>query len=230
VEKAGVSVNVASYVGMDNAWESVMGKSFARPTAKQINDMKVLLDEAMRDGALGLSTMLMMPPGSLATTDDLVELCSVVKKYGGCYSSHVRNEGDGVLDSVKEAIAVGERAGGPVDVIHLKIADQKLWGRMSELVALMDAARRRGVAVQANVYPYTRGNNDLASIIPPWAHEGGTRKMLERLKDPEQRPRLKKDIRDGIPGWYNHYTAVGGDWSRMLVSGKGSYAGLTVDR
>jgi N-acyl-D-aspartate/D-glutamate deacylase len=184
----------------------------------------------MKDGALGLSTMLMMPPGSLATTDDLVELCAVVKKHGGCYSSHIRNEGDGVFDSVKDAIAVGERAGVPVDVIHLKIADQKYWGRMNEVVALIDAARKRGVAVQANVYPYTRGNNNLASIIPPWAHEGGTAKMLERLKDPAQRPRLKKDIRDGIPGWYNHYTAVGGDWARMLVSGKGSYAGLTVDR
>jgi N-acyl-D-aspartate/D-glutamate deacylase len=86
------------------------------------------------------------------------------------------------------------------------------------------------VNVQANVYPYTRGNNDLASIIPPWAHEGGTAKMLERLKDPAQRPRLKKEIREGLPGWYNHYTAVGGDWSRMLVSGKGAYEGLTMDR
>ena len=101
---------------------------------------------------------------------------------------------------------------------------------MNEIVALIDAARKRGVNVQANVYPYTRGNNNLASIIPPWAHEGGTAKMLERLKDPAQRERLKKDIRDGIPGWYNHYTAVGGDWSRMLVSGKGSYEGLTMDR
>lgn len=230
VEKKGIAVNVASYVGMDNVWQSVMGTSYARPMPEQFGRMKQVLDGAMDDGALGLSTMLMMPPGSLATTDDLVDLCSVVKKHGGCFSSHIRNEGEGVFESVKEAIAVGERAGVPVDVIHLKIADQKLWGRMNEVVALIDAARQRGVAVQANVYPYTRGNNDLASIIPPWAHEGGTRKMLERLRDPQQRVRLKKDIRDGIPGWYNHYLAVGGDWSRMLVSGKGSYAGLTVDR
>src|SRR5205823_9188006 len=97
--------------------------------------------------------------------------------------------------AVKEAIAVGERAGVPVDVIHLKIADQHYWGRMNELVALVEAARKRGVNVQANVYPYTRGNNNLASIIPPWAHEGGTARMLERLKDPAQRERLKKEIR-----------------------------------
>ena len=228
--KNGVAVNVASYVGLDNVWQSVMGTSYSRPTPEQFGHMKEVVDASMKDGAIGLSTMLMMPPGSLATTDDLVELCKVVKKHGGSYSTHTRNEGDGVFDSVKEAIAIGERAGVPVDVIHLKIADQKLWGRMNEVVALIDAARKRGVNVQAHVYPYTRGNNDLASIIPPWAHEGGKQKMLERLKDPEQRVRLKKDIRDGLPGWYNHYAAVGGDWSRMLVSGKGSYAGLTVDR
>jgi N-acyl-D-aspartate/D-glutamate deacylase len=112
----------------------------------------------------------------------------------------------------------------------LKIADQKLWGRMGDLVAVIDAARRRGVDVQANVYPYTRGNNNLASIIPPWAHEGGKVKFLERLKSPDDRARMKKEITGGIPGWYNHYTAVGGDWSRMLISGKGRYEGLTMDR
>ena len=230
IDSAGVSVNVASYVGLDNVWQGVMGTSHARPTPEQFAEMKKLLDEGLRDGGFGLSTMLMMPPGSLATTDDLVELAKVVKAHGGIFSSHIRNEGTGVFDSVKEAIAVGERAGVPVDVIHLKIADQQHWGRMNEVVALIEAARLRGVNVQANVYPYTRGNNNLASIIPPWAHEGGTPKMLDRLKDPATRERLKKDIREGIPGWYNHYTAVGGDWSRMLVSGRGTYEGLTMDR
>src|SRR4029079_18797814 len=229
-EKAGVSLNVASYVGLDNLWESVMGKSHERPTAKQIEEMKSLLDDAMKDGALGLSSMLMMPPGSLATTDDLVELCSVVKKHGGIYASHIRNEGLGVFDAVKEAIAVGERAGVPVDIIHIKIADEKYWGKMKDIVALIEAARGRGINVQSNIYPYTRGNNNLASIIPPWAHEGGVVKMLERLKSPKERARLKKDITDGIPGWYNHYTAVGGDWARMLVSGRGQYEGLTIHR
>jgi N-acyl-D-amino-acid deacylase len=230
LEKAGISVNVASYAGLDNLWRSVMGESHERPSAEQRGRMKELLDEAMRDGAFGMSTLMAMPPGSLATTDDLVDLCRVVARHGGIYSTHNRNEGTEVFAAVKEAIAVGERAGVPVDIIHLKIADQKLWGRMGEVVALIEAARERGVNVQANVYPYTRGNNDLASIIPPWAHEGGRAKMLERLRDPGQRARMKEDIRGGIPGWYNHYTAVGGDWSRMLVSGKGRYEGLTVDR
>lgn len=230
VERGGVAVNVVSYVGINNLWEAAMGKSFARPTPAQFQQMKVLLDTELSAGAFGLSTQVMMPPGSLATTDDLVDLCSVVAKHKALFSSHIRNEGTGVFDAVKEAIAVGERAAVPVDILHLKIADQTFWGRMPEVVALIEAARARGVNVQANVYPYTRGNNNLSSIIPPWAHEGGTAKMLERLKDPAQRPRLKKDIREGVPGWYNHFTAVGGDWARMLVSGRGPYEGLTLDR
>jgi N-acyl-D-aspartate/D-glutamate deacylase len=230
VERAGVSVNVVSYVGLDNVWQAVMGASFERPTADQLEQMKALLDEAMKDGAFGLSSMLMMPPGSLATTDDLVELARVAARHHGIYSSHIRNEGTGVFDAVKEAIAIGERASLPVDIIHLKIADQKYWGRMNEVVELIEEARKRGVNVQANVYPYTRGSNDLASIIPPWAHEGGTARMLERLKDEKQRERLKKEIHEGLPGWYNHFTAVGGDWGRMLVAGKGTYEGLTMDR
>src|SRR5262249_27020572 len=170
LEKAGISVNVASYAGLDNIWQCVMGTSFARPTPDQFAQMGRTLDDAMKDGAFGLSSMLMMPPGSLSTTDDIVGLCKVVARHHGIYSSHIRNEGSDVFAAVEEAIAIGERAGVPVDIIHLKIADQKLWGRMNDIVALIDNARKRGVNVQANVYPYTRGNNDLASIIPPWAH------------------------------------------------------------
>src|SRR5260370_36912509 len=207
-----------------------MGNSFERPSVAQFEQMKALVNEAMKEGAFGLSSMLAMPPGSLARTDDIVELCRVVAPYRGIYSSHIRNEGTGVFEAVKEAIAIGERAGIPVDIIHVKIADQKYWGRMAEVVALIEDARKRGVNVQANVCPYTRGSNNLASIIPPWAHEGGTARLLERLKDDKQRERLKKDIKEGLPGWYNHYTAVGGDWGRMLVAGKGTYEGLTMDR
>jgi N-acyl-D-aspartate/D-glutamate deacylase len=230
LQKGGVSVNVASYVGLDNVWESVMGKSYARPTAEQFRQMRDLVEGAMKEGAFGLSSLMAMPPGSLATTDDLVGLCKVVAKYHGVYSTHVRSEGLDVLDAIQEAVAVGERAGVGVDVIHLKIADQKLHGQMDKLVSLIEKARGRGVNVQANVYPYTRGNNNLASIIPPWAHEGGTARLLARLKDPRARARLKKEIKEGLPGWYNHYTAVGGDWGKMLVSGKGRYEGLTMDR
>jgi len=230
LERSKTAVNVVSYVGLDNVWQGVMGKSHERPTPDQFDEMKLLLDEAMRDGAFGLSTMLAMPPGSLATTDDLVELAKVAARHGGIFTTHNRNEGTEVLAAIKEAIAVGERAGLPVDIIHVKIADQKLWGRMDEIVTLIEAARGRGVNVQTNIYPYTRGNNNLASIIPPWAHEGGKTQLLARLKEPDARQRMKRDIQGGIPGWYNHYTAVGGDWGRMLVSGKGQWEGLTMDR
>jgi N-acyl-D-aspartate/D-glutamate deacylase len=230
VEEAKVSVNIASYVGLDNVWQSVMGTSHERPTAEQFAEMQKLVAAAMDEGAMGLSTMLMMPPGSLASNDDLVLLCEPVAKRGGIFSSHIRNEGLGVFDSIRDAIAVGERARLPVDIIHVKIADEQYWGRMNEIVELIEAARARGVNVQTNIYPYTRGNNNLASIIPPWAHEGGKGKLLERLKDKHEREKLKRDIRGGIAGWYNHFTAVGGDWSRMLISGKCQYEGLTMDR
>lgn len=230
IDREGVAVNVASYVGVGTIWRCVMGDSFERPTEEQRRQMAELVRRAMTDGAMGLSSMLAMPPGSLATSDDVIELCREVAKQGGIYSSHIRNEGTEVFQAVKEAIAIGEAARIPVDIIHLKIADQQYWGRMREIIALIEAARSRGVNVQANVYPYTRGNNDLSSIVPPWAHEGGTAKLRERLKNPETRERIKRDIRDGIPGWYNHYTAVGGDWSRMLISKETTFKGLTMDR
>ncbi|WP_406700558.1 amidohydrolase family protein [Singulisphaera sp. Ch08] len=235
LEAGGIATNVASYVGLGTLLGCVMGDALDRPNAEQLDALKVLLEEAMNDGAFGLSTMLAGPRELNLTTDDLVELCKVVRRYGGTYSSHLRNEGTTVLDAVNEAIAVGERAGVPVDIIHVKIAEQTLWGRMNEIVALIDGARRRGVNVQANVYPYTRGNNDLVTILPPWAHEGGKSELLRRLKDPDDRRRMKDDIRNGRPGWYNHYTAVGGDWGRMLISANLSEAnkkfqGRTMDQ
>jgi len=230
VEKQGIATNIASYVGLDTIWKCAMGTSFDRPSESDFQEMERLVDQAMREGALGLSSQVMMPPGSLAKTEDIIRLCRVVAKHGGIYSTHIRNEGLGVFEAVGEAIEIGEKAGVPIDVIHLKIADEQYWGRMPEVVALIQKARKRGVNVQANVYPYTRGNNNLSSIIPPWAHEGGKPKMLERLRDKELRQRMKQDITSGIDGWYNHYTAVGGDWARMLVSGNNSFKGLTMDR
>lgn len=230
VERNGIATNVASYVGLNNVWRCVMGDSFDRPSPDQIQAMKQLVDAAMLDGALGLSSQVMMPPGSLATQEEIIQLCKVVAEYHGIYSTHIRNEGTGVLESVREAIAIGEKAGVPVDVIHLKIADQKLWGRMDEVIELIQQARLRGVDVQANVYPYNRGNNNLVSIIPPWAHEGGNQELMARLRDPQLREKIKQDIQREIPGWYNHLAAVGGDWSRILVSGESSFKGLTMDR
>jgi N-acyl-D-aspartate/D-glutamate deacylase len=235
LEERGIALNVASYAGLGTLLGCVLGDTLSRPDGPQLEAMKQLLDEAMRDGALGLSTMLASPRELAVTTDDVVALAGVVQRHGGLYSSHIRNEGTEVIAAVKEAIEVGRRAGIPVDIIHIKIADQSLWHRMSQIVSLIDAARRAGVNVQANVYPYTRGNNDLVSIIPPWAHEGGKAELIARLKDRTVRDRLKHDIHSGLPGWYNHYTAVGGDWSRMLISAPLSeanrrFSGQTMDR
>jgi N-acyl-D-aspartate/D-glutamate deacylase len=235
LEKRGVAVNVASYVGLGTLLECVQGQNLDRPDRQRLEQLKILLDEAMRDGAIGLSTMLASAREFAVKSDDLVELCRVVQKHGGIFSSHIRNEGTEVVDAVNEVIRVGREARVPVDIIHLKIADQSLWGQMDKIVAIIASARAAGVDVQANVYPYTRGNNDLVSIIPPWAHEGGRTELLGRLKDASLRARLKHDIKAGLTGWYNHYTAVGGDWSKMLVSAKLSksnerFQGQTMDQ
>ena len=235
IERQGIAVNVASYAGLGTLLECVQGEALGRPDSARVEEMKGLLDEAMNDGAIGLSTMLASPRELAVATDDLVALCQVVKRHGGLFSSHIRNEGVGVFEAVNEAVTIGRRAQVPVDIIHLKIADQSLWGRMSAVVSVIDRARRDGINVQANVYPYTRGNNDLVSIIPPWAHEGGTQQLIARLEDRSLRDRLKRDIRSGLPGWYNHFTAVGGDWSRMLISAQLSpankrFEGQTMDR
>ena len=130
----------------------------------------------------------------------------------------VSGPGIGVFDAIREAIEIGRRAHLPVEIIHLKIADHSLWGQMSTVIDLIAQARAKGKDVQADVYPYRAGQNDLASIIPPWAHEGGAREMIQRLKDPALRPRLENEILHGIPGsnWYDHYTATGG-WEGMLL-------------
>lgn len=219
VEEKGVAANIASYVGQTQVWTHVKGHELKPATDDEIEVMKAEIGQAMREGALGLSTSLLMPPSSLVTTEQLIELAKVAAQHGGIYSTHIRDEGEGVFESVKEAIEVGRGADIRVDVIHLKIADQKLWNRMPEVVDLIAAAREEGLDVRANVYPYTAGQNNLRAIIPPWAHDGGNEAMLERLKAPGARARMKRDIENGLPGWYNHYLAVGADWSRMLLVG-----------
>jgi N-acyl-D-aspartate/D-glutamate deacylase len=218
VLKGGVSTNIGSYVGSGLIFEAAHGAKPGPATAAEIDKMRSLIRQAMEDGALGVSTSLHQAPGFWISTDELVEMAKAAGEYGGIYSSHIRSEGEEVFDSVSEAIQVGRRAGVPVDILHLKIAHQKLWGQMPELIGVIQNARSQGVDVEANIYPYTAGQNaGLLNIIPPWAHEGGTAEMLKRLADPSLRARLEHDITQGIPGWYNHYTAVGSDWSRIQI-------------
>jgi N-acyl-D-aspartate/D-glutamate deacylase len=216
--RQGISTNIGSYVGSSQIWTYVRGERAGLPTPEELDQMRALVRTAMEQGALGVSSSLSGPPGSWIDTGTLVAMCQAAAPYGGSYSTHMRTEGRGVFESVAEAIDIGRRAGVPVDIIHLKIAEHSMWGQMPELISTIARAREQGVAVQANVYPYRAGQNDLATIIPPWAHEGGPQALIARLKNPALRPRLEKEILNGIPGsnWYDHYTATGG-WDGMLL-------------
>lgn len=218
VLRGGVSTNIGSYVGSSQIWTYVRGPRPSPATPEELAQMQELVRLAMRQGALGVASSLSGPPGAWIDTDALVAMCKAAGEFGGIYSTHMRTEGQGVFESVAEAIEIGKRAGVPVDIIHLKLADRKLWGQMPELIASIQRARASGQQVEAHVYPYRAGQNNLSSILPPWAHEGGTKAMLDRIKDPALRPRLEKEILNGIAGtnWYNHYTATGG-WEGMLL-------------
>ncbi|HMB29980.1 MAG TPA: amidohydrolase family protein, partial [Blastocatellia bacterium] len=204
LKRRGVSTNIGSYIGSGAVWTTVHGDKAGPASADELNRMRAVVREAMEQGALGVASSLSGPPGVWIDTDTLVAMCEAAAPYGGIYSTHIRTEGEGVFKAVSEAMEIGRRARVPVDVIHLKIAEHKLWGKMPDLVSLITAARAQGQLVEANVYPYRAGQNNLASIIPPWAHEGGARAMIQRLKDPALRPRLESEILNGIPGsdWY----------------------------
>jgi N-acyl-D-amino-acid deacylase len=212
-----MATNIASYVGEEQVWTYVKGYGQSPAMPGELDEMKKLVAQAMEEGALGLSTSLLQPPSSLATTANLIELAKVAKQYGGIYSTHIRDEGEYVFQSVDEAIHVGKGAGIAVDIIHMKIAHKKLWGRADEIIAMVQRARDAGYNVQANVYPYTAGQNNLSSIVPPWAHDGGRARMLERLADPAARARMRREVLNGLPNWYNHYLATGDGWAGMLL-------------
>jgi len=217
LETQHVATNIASYVGEEQVWTYVKGYGQSPATPDEIEQMKKLVAQAMEEGAMGLSTALLVPPSSLATTENLIELAKVAKQYGGIYSSHIRDEGERVFEAVQEAINVGKGANIPVDILHMKIAHKKLWGRVNEIIAMVQKARDEGLNVQANVYPYTAGQNNLSSIIPPWAVDGGRDQMVARLKNPALRPRLRREILNGLPGWYNHFLATGDGWGGMIL-------------
>lgn len=218
LQQQGVSVNIGTYVGSSQIWTAVHGPREGPVSADERARMRALVDEAMRDGALGVSSSLSGPPGVWIDTETLVAMCEIAARYGGIYSTHLRTEGLGVFDAVDEALAIGRRARVAVDIIHLKIAEHTMWGRMPELVGRIAAARAQGQQVEAHVYPYRAGQNNLASIVPPWAHDGGPEAMVARLRDPALRARLHAEIQGTRPiaGWYNHYTATGG-WDGMLL-------------
>jgi len=217
LEQSGVSVNVASFVGATQVRLCVLGEESRDPTDKEMKKMRDLVVQAMEDGAFGLSSALLVPPNTYITTDQLVALAKAVEPYGGIYSTHIRSEGEGIQEAVQEAIEIGERAGVPVDIIHLKVADRRLWGQMKEICDLVDQARIRGLQVTANQYPYIAGQNNLVALVPPWAMENGHSEMMRHLAEPGSRKRMEEDIYKGIPGWFNHFLAMG-DWEGCVVA------------
>jgi N-acyl-D-aspartate/D-glutamate deacylase len=216
--RQGVSTNIGTYVGSSQIWTYVHGPYPGPLTSAELDQARALVREAMEQGALGVASSLSGPPGAWIDRNTLVAMCEVASRYGGVYSTHMRTEGNGVFQALAEALEIGRRASLPVEIIHIKIAEHALWGRMPDLIAAVAKARAAGQDVTANLYPYRAGQNNLSSIVPPWAHEGGAAALIRRLQDPTLRQRLEKEINEGIPGsgWYNHYTATGG-WDGMLL-------------
>jgi N-acyl-D-amino-acid deacylase len=194
IEKQGMGINLASYVGATSVRRMVLGDADVQPTTAQLEQMKVLVRDAMRDGAVGLSTALQYAPAPYAKTPELIALASVAAQFGGIYATHMRSEGDQVLESIDEAARIGREAHIPVEIWHLKAAGKTNWGKMPQLVARIDQARASGVDISANTYAYTAWFNTFSAFVPPWAHDGGDANLVERLKDPAVRARIRKDM------------------------------------
>src|ERR1700739_1544219 len=194
LEKQGIGINVADYVGATTVRRMVLGDADVQPTPAQLDQMQSLVDAAMRDGAVGLSTALQYTPAPYAKTDELIALAREASKFGGIYATHMRSEGDTVLESIDEATRIGREAQIPVEIWHLKAAGKANWGKMPQIVDRINAARAAGVDLSANTYAYTAWFNTFSAFVPPWAHDGGDAQLIARLKDPSARARIRKDM------------------------------------
>ena len=211
------AINIGTFVGAGGVRAYVMGAGQKAATASDLDAMKKLVEQAMQHGALGLSTSLQYVPGRFATTDEIVELAKVAKQYGGIYISHQRSESAQIIPSLNEVFAVAERANISAEVWHLKTAYKANWGRMPEVLKHFDAARARGLDVTANMYPYDRASNGLDACLPLWVREGGLDMMLQRLKDPSLRDRIKRDMDVAdAKDWENQWYGSGGGAGVMV--------------
>jgi dihydroorotase/N-acyl-D-amino-acid deacylase len=211
LEAARPAINLGTFVPAGTVRRVVMGDADRAPTPAELEQMKRHVAEAMRQGAMGLSTGLIYAPASFASTEELVELATVAAQYGGGYATHMRSEGDKLIEAIEEAIAIGERAGGWVQIHHLKASGRQNWGKMGQAVATIEAARARGIDVTADQYPYPAAGTSLTAVLPNWAHAGGTDSLLARLADPETRVRLRAEVASEHGG--------GADWRISAVGG-----------
>ena len=217
LERTRPALNVGTFVGAGGVRGYVVGQTQRAATTAEIDQMKTLVAQAMEQGALGVSTSLQYVPGRFATTDEIVELAKVARQHGGIYISHQRSESNQIIPSLDEVFAVAERANIPAEVWHLKTAYKANWGRMREVLDHFAAARARGLDVTANMYPYDRASNGLDACLPLWVREGGLDQMLQRLKDPALRDRIKRDMDDAdAKDWENQWYGSGGGAGVMV--------------
>jgi N-acyl-D-amino-acid deacylase len=216
LESQGMGINLASYVGATQVRRMVLGDDDKQPTPEQLEQMKELVRQAMRDGTVGLSTALEYAPAPYAKTEELIALAGEASKFGGIYATHMRDESNSVLSAIDEALRIGREAHIPVEIWHLKVAGKQNWGRMPEVVAKINAARAEGMDVSANTYAYPAWFNSFSAFIPPWAHDGGDAKLVERLKDPAQRARIRKDMMTPSQDWDNEWQEIPGPESVLI--------------
>ncbi len=218
LEKSGTPLNIGTYVGAAQVREAVIGDDDRAPTPAELEQMKSMVAAAMKDGALGISTALIYPPGHYAKTDELIALAKVAAQYGGIYGTHMRSEGASEMQAIDEAIRIGREGGLPVEIFHLKVIGKSRWGSMPQVIEKFDAARKAGLDIRANAYPYVAGGTALASCLPPWMADGGASKFLERLADPKIRERIKGEIATDHQDWENLYLDSGGG-SGIIIAG-----------
>ena len=218
LERSHSAINLAAYVGATQVRQYVLRDENRAPTAAELDQMRKLVAQAMEDGAVGISTSLVYAPAFYAKTEELVELAKVASRYGGVYASHMRNESNSIMAALDEAIRIGTEANIPVEIFHLKMAGKPNWGKMRDVITSIDAARARGLDITADQYPYVAGATSLGAAVPPWAHEGGTAKFVQRLKDPATREKLKQEMRAPSNKWENFYLGAGSGEGILVAS------------
>jgi N-acyl-D-amino-acid deacylase len=218
-QRSRTAINVATFVGAGGIRNYVIGKDERPASPAELDEMRRLVGRAMEQGAVGLSTSLQYVPDRFASTEEIIELARVAARYGGVYFTHQRSEGARIFESLEEVFTIADRAQIPAEIWHLKTAYKPQFGRMAEVLERIETARRRGLDVTANQYPYNRASNGLDACLPLWVREGGLEKMLARLKDPAARERIKKEMDDPtITAWENQWYGANGGDGVMLAS------------
>ncbi len=220
LETRGVSCNVASFIGATTIRENVIGFEDKAPTPEQLDQMRELVRKEMEAGALGIGTSLIYPPAFYAKTEELIELCKVAAKYQGKYISHMRSEGNQLLEALDELIRISREAGIPAEVYHIKAAGQQNWGKLDNLLSRIETAQKDGLKIRANMYTYTAAGTGLDACLPPWTEDGGYPALFKRLRDPATREKIKAEVSKDSDAWENLYIATGSPDKILLVGFK----------